>query len=88
MMIGKRFISKGYRVLRFWNHEVTNSQDDGLFDLIEVIEDNQLPPPASPISTSEMGEELRIPHFNERNGGGKEETSFKLAKRGRVFRLT
>src|SRR4030065_2975750 len=44
--------TKGYRILRFWNNEVSNSLEGVIIaieqELIE-IESNKCPPPASPI---------------------------------------
>jgi very-short-patch-repair endonuclease len=44
--------AKGYRVLRFWNHEVANGLDGVIIAIQQALNEadrNQLPPPTSPI---------------------------------------
>jgi very-short-patch-repair endonuclease len=69
--------AKGYRVIRFWNDEVANDLDGVIIAIQQALteaDNNQSPPPASPILISKWvrGFENSSPNvpFKNRNGGG------------------
>ena len=48
-------VKEGFRVLRFWNHDILNNTDDVLETLLKAIEDRSPSPPA-PLPQGERGD--------------------------------